>query len=109
MYLVLAATWQPDWMPDISLMRRVTGYEDLLDGLTRSIYASAHGDISGAFRLNPMFPAYVGIVFYGIYVSVRICLGRISSINPVPILTVVAITLTLTIGIRVLAGLPIKG
>lgn len=109
MYLVLAATWQPDWVPDISLVRRLTSYEDPLDGLTRSIYASAHGDIAGAFRLNPMFPAYIGIVFYGIYASSRICLGKISSINPVPVLTVVAVTLTLTMVIRILAGLPVRG
>ena len=109
MYLCLAATWQPDWMPDISLVRRLTTYEDPLDGLTRSIYASAHGDISTAFKLNPMFPAYIGIVFYGIFVSLRMFFRESSSINPKPILTVVAITLILTIVIRVLAGLPIRG
>ena len=109
MYLSLAATWQPDWMPDISLVRRLTTYEDPLDGLTRSIYAFAHGDIIAAFKLNPMFPAYIGIVFYGIFVSLRMFFREPSSINPIPILTVVAITLILTIVIRVLAGLPIRG
>lgn len=108
MYLVLAATWQPDWMPDISLVRRLTTYEDPLDGLTRSIYSSAHGNFSAAFKLNPMFPAYIGIVLYGIYASSRMFLGKIKSIDPLPVLTVVAITLTLTIVIRLLAGLPIR-
>ena len=109
MYLCLAATWQPDWMPDISLVRRLTTYEDPLDGLTRSIYAFAHGDIKAAFKLNPMFPAYIGIVFYGIFVSLRMFFRKTSSINPLPIVTVVAITLILTIVIRVLAGFPIRG
>ena len=108
-YLILAATWQPDWMPDISLVRRITTYEDPLDGLTRSIYAFAHGDIPGAFKLNPMFPAYIGIVVYGIYVSLRMLFKMTSSINPLPILTIVTITLILTMVIRVLAGLPLRG
>jgi hypothetical protein len=95
-------------MPDISLMRRLTTYEDPLDGLTRSIFASAHGDIEAAFKLNPMFLAYIGILIYGIYASLGIFVGKIKSINPVPILSVVAITLTLTIVIRILAGLPIR-
>ena len=101
MYLVLAATWQPEWMPDISLVRRITTYEDPLDGLTRRIYAFAHGDITAAFKLNPMFPAYIGIVFYGIFASSRMFFRKTSSINPIPILTVVTITLILTIVIRV--------
>jgi len=108
MYLVLAATWQPDWMPDISLVRRLTTYEDPLDGLTRSIFASAHGDFEAAFKLNPMFLAYIGIVLYGIYASVGIFIGKIKSINPVPIFAVVGLTLTLTMIIRILAGLPIR-
>jgi hypothetical protein len=109
MYLSLAATWQPDWMPDISLVRRLTTYEDPLDGLTRSIYAFAHGDIIAAFKLNPMFPAYIGIVFYGIFASLRMSFRKTDSINPMPILTVVAITLILTMVIRLLVGLPIRG
>ena len=109
MYLSLAATWQPDWMPDISLVRRLTSYEDPLDGLTRSIYAFAHGDIIAAFKLNPMFPAYIGIVFYGIFASLRIFFRKTDSINPIPILAVVAITLILTIVIRVLTGVQIRG
>ena len=109
MYLSLAATWQPDWMPDISVVRRLTSYEDPLDGLTRSIYAFAHGDIIAAFKLNPMFPAYIGIVFYGIFASLRIFFRKTDSINPIPILTVVAITLILTIVIRVLTGVQIRG
>jgi len=96
-------------MPDISLVRRLTTYEDPLDGLTRSIYASAHGNLLAAFKLNPMFPAYIGIVLYGIYVSSKMSLGKIDSVNPRPVLTIVAITLTLTIVIRLLAGLPIRG
>ena len=88
--------------------RGLTTYEDPLDGLTRSIYASTHGDITAAFKLNPMFPAYVGIVVYGAYITLGICLGKINSVNPVPILTVVAITMALTIVIRVLARLPLR-
>jgi hypothetical protein len=108
-YLILAATWQPQWMPDISLVRRITTYEDPLDGLTRSIYAFAHGDITGAFKLNPMFPMYIGIVVYGIYASLRMLFKTTSSVNPLPILTIVAITLILTMVIRVLADLPLRG
>jgi len=108
-YLILAATWQPQWMPDISLVRRITTYEDPLDGLTRSIYACAHGDITGAFKLNPMFPMYIGIVVYGIYASLRMLFKTTSSVNPLPILTIVAITLLLTMVIRVLADLPLRG
>ena len=108
-YLILAATWQPQWMPDISLVRRITTYEDPLDGLTRSIYAFAHGDITGAFKLNPTFPMYIGIVVYGIYASLRMLFKTTSSVNPLPILTIVAITLILTMVIRVLADLPLRG
>jgi hypothetical protein len=107
-YLILAATWQPEWMPDISLVRRITTYEDPLDGLTRSIFAFAHGDISAAFKLNPMFPVYIGIVVFGISASLGIFFNKISSINPVPVLIVVVITLILTMAIRVLADLPIR-
>lgn len=95
-------------MPDISLVRRLTGYEDPLDGLTRSIYSSAHGSFSTAFKLNPLFPVYIGIAFYGIYVSSRLCLGKIDSVNPFPVLTIVAITMSLTIAIRLIAGFPIR-
>ena len=104
MYLLLASTWQPSWMPDFSLIRRLTTYEDPLDGLTRSIYASAHGNIVAAFKLNPLFPAYIGIVFYGIYISLRICLGTVDSVNPKPILAITGVAMALTIAIRVLVG-----
>ena len=108
-YLILAATWQPERMPDISLVRRITTYEDPLDGLTRSIYAYAHGDIWGAFKLNPLFPVYVGIVIYGILASLRMLFKPTSSINPLPILIIVAITLILTMVIRISVDLPIRG
>ena len=107
-YLILAGTWQPEWMPDISLVRRITTYEDPLDGLTRSIYAFTHGDISAAFKLNPMFPVYIGIVVFGVSASLSIFFNKTSSINPVPVLIVVVITLILTKAIHVFADLPIR-
>ncbi|HAI99927.1 MAG TPA: hypothetical protein DCL97_04595 [Dehalococcoidia bacterium] len=104
LYLVLAATWQPGWMPDISLMRRITTFECPLNGLTRSIFAVAHGEIIAAFRLNPMFPVYVAILGYLIVTTTRLSFGFIDSVNAKPILAVTAATIGLTIIVKFIDG-----
>ena len=103
-YLGMAAFWQPGWMPDISLFRRITTYECPLDGLTRSIYAAAHGEFTSAFEFNPLFPVYVGIIVFLIYLSARFASGKSETPNPKPILILVGVTMLLTIVIRVLAA-----
>ena len=77
LYLVLAATWQPGWIPDISLMRQITTFGCPLNGLTSSIFAVAHGEIISAFRLNPMFSVYVAILGYLIVTTTRLSFGFI--------------------------------
>ena len=105
LYLVLAATWKPGWMPDISLMRRITTFECPLNGLTRSFFAVAHGEIIAAFRLNPMFPVYVAILGYLIVTTTtRLSFGFIESVNAKPILAVTAATIGLTIIVKFIDG-----
>ena len=104
LYLVLAATWQSGWMPDISLMRRITTFECPFNGLTRSFFAVAHGEIIAAFRLNPMFPVYVAILGYLIVTTTRLSFGFIDSVNAKPILAVTAATMGLTIIVKLIDG-----
>ena len=94
---------------DISLLRRLSTYEDPFDGITRSIYASAHGDIDSEFKLNPIFLAYVGIMLYGIYISLRLFPGKINSINLRSVIEIIAITSILTTILKISFGLPIRG
>ena len=107
-YLLSAALWRLPWSLDISLFRRVTTYECPLDGLTRSIYAAAHGKFGAAFDLNPMLPLYIGILLYLIYVSVGLATGRTDSVRPAPLLISVFATMALTIVARVIAGHPLR-
>ena len=107
-YLLLAALWRPPWDLDISLFRRITTYECPLDGLTRSIYAAAHGKFGTAFDLNPMFPLYIAILVYLIFLSVTLSTGRTDSIRPAPVLISVFATMALTIVARVIAGHPLR-
>ena len=108
LYVVIAASWRPSGIPDLNPIRRLTGYQCPLTGLTRSIYYAAHGEWRTAFELNPMFPAYVSIVFYCSVIFFLLTTGRISRVDPKPILLAVAVTMTLTIVIRLAAGLPMR-
>ena len=56
-----------------------------------------------------MFLAYVGIMLYGIYISLRLFLGKINSIDPRPVIGIVTLTLILTTILKVSFGLPIRG
>ena len=95
-------------MPGICLFRRLTGYECPLNGLTRSIYATAHGDLPAAFELNPLFPAYVLVLLYLVVISLRLSTGHLESVDPRPILGVVVAIMALTVIVKLIAGLPMR-
>ncbi len=108
LYVIVAASWRPNGIPDLNPIRRLTGYQCPLTGLTRSIYFAGHGEWKTAFELNPMFPAYLLIVFYGVVVFLLLVTGRVSHVDPKPVLLAIAVTMTLTVVIRLVAGLPMK-
>ena len=108
LYVIVAASWRPGGIPDLNPIRRLTGYQCPLTGLTRSIYYAAHGEWRTAFELNPMFPGYLLIVLYGVVVFFLLATGRIGHVDPKPVLLAIALTMTLTIAIRLAAGLPMR-
>ena len=107
-YLIMAASWRPDWIPDLNPIRRFTGYQCPLTGLTRSVYAAAHGDLIRAFELNPMFPAYILILIYAIALFIRLGAGKVESPSPKPVMLAIVVTMVMTVVVRLVAGLPMR-